>query len=223
MGGRLTKANPRDRPCRPCDGEAVGAGVDLVERDALDLVFKEAELTALLGSGGGKQRARLGQWAKADALLLVSLAKRADKEFLQIVISDCRMGLRLDVTVMPFSTSNLDRSADEIARLVEDVRKRFASGAKQAIGVPRFVSKNVVYRFDHLQAGYARLVQQALVAVPGVAREPNVSRSGRVPAITRRRGPNRQRHTVHSYDAGVCRRPRGTMERRHRGVGRATS
>ena len=143
--------------------------VEMVERDALDLVFKEAEVTGLLGSAAGSQRARLGQLVKADALLLLSFEVRGGARVLQTVISDCQMGLRLEVVSLPFGKGGIERIADEIVRLALETRKRFAGGVKQAIGVPRFVSKNFLHRFDYLQVGYAQVLQHALVSAPGVA------------------------------------------------------
>lgn len=62
-----------------------------------------------------------------------------------------------------------DRLVDHCARVVLDTRKRWQGGIRQIVGVPHFVSKNLRTDYDYLQSAYAILLQQSLLAQPGVA------------------------------------------------------
>ena len=72
-------------------------GLELVERERLDLAAKELEVAACFGSAAAGQRLRLGQWLKADGLLLLSIEQREQKKYVKVVISDCVYGARLRV------------------------------------------------------------------------------------------------------------------------------
>ena len=68
-----------------------------------------------------------------------------------------------------YSTALMTDSAKSIVRIVESVRTRFADGIRQMIGVTHFVSKNLTHDYDHLQAGFAYLVESELMRERGVA------------------------------------------------------
>ena len=81
--------------------------VELVEREQLAAVTREIELSKLLGADAAAQRLKVGQLAKADALVLLSLVEHDKKKFVKLVISDCRYGSRLRLDHFPFSTANV--------------------------------------------------------------------------------------------------------------------
>ena len=175
------------------------AGVELVEREQLASAIKEQELSAYFNSTAAPQRLKLGQLLEADVLILLSTkapdavvgsgaakpspgprpagARPTNKagtggsrdRSLRLVISDCVFGARLHVEYIPFETDALDAMATECVSAILQTRQRFASGVEHMIGVTHFLSKNLTYEYDHLQAGYAMLLENALRAFPGVA------------------------------------------------------
>lgn len=142
--------------------------LELVERDQLTAATRELEVSAYFGSQDAGRRLQLGRLLNADALLLLSLEGR-ERPSLKVVISDCRYGARLWIERLPFSLQQLLALTRKIAELVTDTRRRFSGGVEYLVGVPHFVSKNLVHDYDHLQAGYAHLLEAALLKYPGVA------------------------------------------------------
>lgn len=160
-------------------------GMDLVERQELAAVTAELELSAYLAPEVAGKRLELGRMLRADALILLSLEEREPQEapgrgsespdgkdkqrFVKLVISDCRYGARLRLEYLPWTAESQEALCDACVRLVDDTRRRFASGIRQLIGVTHLLSKNLVHDYDHLQTGYAHLLEAALVSFPGVA------------------------------------------------------
>ncbi len=144
-------------------------GIKLVERDRLRLVAKELTLSKMLGSSGLARRAGAGRILKADALILLTDETKDGKNFVRLVISDCRCGARLRVDYLPFVPEKIEPLAGKLLGLINETRSRFPSGIKHVFGVPHFVSRNLVHDYDHLQAGFANLLGNALASMPGVA------------------------------------------------------
>ncbi|MFM9961812.1 MAG: CsgG/HfaB family protein [Planctomycetaceae bacterium] len=149
--------------------QLTAANVELVEREQLDAVTREIELSKLLGADGAAQRLKVGQLTKADALILLSVVEHDKKKFVKLVISDCRYGSRLRLEHFPFAADRADKLADEIALATADTRKKFARGVERIVAVSPFLSKNLTHEFDHLQFGFAALLGQGLSERPGVA------------------------------------------------------
>lgn len=142
--------------------------ISLVEREKVAKVIEELKLSAATGATSAFDRVKLGRLVKADALVLVMLSNRGKKSYVNVVVSDCLYGVRLHTESLPYEAKSHERSARDVARIVEQTRRRFAGGIRQIIGIPHFLSKNL-YQYDHCQAGYANLVANVLIAVPGVA------------------------------------------------------
>lgn len=142
---------------------------DLVEREQLAAIVKEIELSKLLSPEGSSQRLKVGQLAKADALVLLSLIENDKKKFVKLVISDCRYGSRLRLEHFPFAADRADKLAGEIAQAAVETRTKFARGVERIVAVSPFLSKNLTHEFDHLQFGFAALLGQGLSERPGVA------------------------------------------------------
>jgi hypothetical protein len=144
-------------------------GVGLVERDLLRKVFDEIALTMMLGADQTENRRKAGALLKADMLVLLSVEKAEDEKNVKMVISDCSSGARLRIGWVPFDRSKLDNTCRGLIRIVSETLERFRDGVKQIIGVSYFVSKNLIHDYDHLQAGYASLLGNALSMLPGTA------------------------------------------------------
>ncbi len=90
------------------------SSVELVEREQLRLATKELELSAYFGAKAVSERLKLGQLLKADALLLLSLEERDKKQFVRLVIADCRYGARLGFEYLPFASEGADKTVEEL-------------------------------------------------------------------------------------------------------------
>ena len=142
---------------------------DLVEREQLAAITKEIELSKLLSPEGSSQRLQIGKLAKADALVLLSLVEHDKKQFVKLIISDCRYGSRLRLDHFPFAADRVDKLAVEIAQAAAETRTKFARGVEQIVAVSPFLSKNLTHEFDHLQFGFAALLGDALSQQSGIA------------------------------------------------------
>ena len=144
------------------------AGIKLVERERLDEALREFELNLLSRNEKASDRVRLGRLLGADALLLLSRVGGEAREFAQVAVSDCRHGARLRTEHFPYG-DDTGELVEKIAQMVGETRKHFASGVSRIVGISPFVSKSLVHNYDHLQAGFAHLLQDALASTPGVA------------------------------------------------------
>lgn len=142
--------------------------IELVERERLDAMVKELELSTLSGSAA-TGRLKLGQLLQADALLLLSLEEHENQEFARLVISDCLHGARLCTAPLPYEPDRVEEIAERAAAVVRRTQVRFSDGIRWMAAVPRFVSRDLDHRYDHLQVGYASLLEDTLRRVPGVA------------------------------------------------------
>lgn len=145
------------------------AGVELVERDMLKKVLDEVALSMMLEAGQSEKRRKAGTILKANMLVLLSLEELEDKTNVKIVISDSSNGARLRVEWVSFDELKLENTCRDLTKVVTDTLERFQGGVKQIIGVSHFVSRTLVHDYDHLQAGYAYLLENALSSSPGVA------------------------------------------------------
>ncbi|HLQ47170.1 MAG TPA: hypothetical protein VK137_20670, partial [Planctomycetaceae bacterium] len=143
--------------------------LELVEREQIAAITQELELSKLFSPEGSSQRLQVGQLAKADALVLLSLVEHDKKKFVKLVISDCRYGSRLRMDYFPFAADSVERQVQDVADAVEETRKQFARGVELIVAVSPFLSKNLTHEFDHLQFGFAALLGEGLSERPGVA------------------------------------------------------
>jgi hypothetical protein len=143
--------------------------IELVERAEHAAITRELELEAMLGSGEVSDRLKLGRLLKADALLMISRQVRDKKPVICVVIAECDYGTRLCLEYREDITDRGNELVRDIVGIVQATRRRFAGGIRQIVGVTHFVSKNLTHDFDYYQAGFAHLLESALIAPPGVA------------------------------------------------------
>ncbi len=144
--------------------------IELVERDRLDAALRELELAACFGPLDGPQRMRLGQLVRADVLVLLSVEQLQRQRTLRIVIAQCTTGVRLRQEAFAgFSEQRVDELAAQCVELVRQTRRHFADGVETVLAVSPFLSKNLTHDYDHLQAGWAALIEAACSRYPGVA------------------------------------------------------
>ncbi|MHC4733935.1 MAG: hypothetical protein ACYTDW_05670 [Planctomycetota bacterium] len=143
--------------------------VELVERDLLRKVMNEMALSMMLGADQAENRRKTGALLKADMLILLSQEKTEEQQVVRIVISECSNGARLRIAWIPSANDDLEKVCSDLVEIVGRTLEQFKTGVKQIIGVSHFISRNLVHDYDHLQAGYVYLLQNALSSSPGVA------------------------------------------------------
>ena len=143
--------------------------VELVERDLLGEVMEEVTLSMMLGAEQAQNRRQAGALLKADILVLLLPDKLEDRKTVRFIISDCPHGARLRSGWVLLDKDHIEDTCFELVKAVSETLARFRKGVEQIIGVSYFASNNLVHDYDHLQAGYANLLGNALSTVPGVA------------------------------------------------------
>ena len=113
--------------------------VELFEREQLDAITREIELSKLIGADGATQRLKVGQLVKADALVLLSVVENDEKKFVKLVISDCQYGSRLRLDHFPFTAESEERLVHDVVGSVEETRQRFAHGVERIVAVSPFL------------------------------------------------------------------------------------
>jgi hypothetical protein len=143
--------------------------VELVEREELQRVIAELELSQLHTAAESAGRLRLGSLVKADALVLLSMGNRDDKPFVRVVTCDCVSGARLAYEQFPYSAAWIDRLASDVAGVVSRTLSRFPVGVQRLLTVSPFLSKDFSHDFDHLQNACAAWLSEVLARQPGLA------------------------------------------------------
>ena len=145
------------------------ADVELVERDQLDLVTKELELSALAGPNDAAKRLILGRVLAADAIMLIDTATFNDQQFVKVVVSDTRNGVRLWIDYLPYSGNEFARVVELCGEVVPEVQRRFRQGVQHVLAISCFRIQGDHTDVLHLDCGLSYLFASALDWAPGVA------------------------------------------------------
>lgn len=143
--------------------------LELVERDEIDRLTRELELSRLLGAVDAADRLQPGQRVGADAMILLSRVTQNDIPVVRLVICDCVYGSRLLLEHFPQPGTDAALIADAAARAVAQTREWFRSGVESVMTVSPILSKNLTRDFDHFQHGFSALLGQALNHRPEIA------------------------------------------------------
>ena len=141
-------------------------GLAFVERVDIEKVLAEKRLGALFGPEAGRGRAELGGLLKADILFLVR-GSEAPKPHVDLVACETRGGLRLCNESVPL-TEGLAAVSERVEALARRAIAKRGEAIRGIVAVSPFVSNDLGYEFDHLKAGYARVIEQALLGREGV-------------------------------------------------------
>ncbi len=144
--------------------------VELVEREQIQAVFKEIELSKFFGADGARNRLRAGPLLKAGGLLLLELEQPIGQpKRLRTLISETKYGARLHAGFHAWPPEDPGTLAKELAGVVVETQRRFPNGIERIVGVGPFLSKNLLHNFDYLQFAFSTLLGQGLSEYPGVA------------------------------------------------------
>jgi len=145
------------------------SGIELVEREQIDLVARELELVALARPDNAAKRLVLGRFLSADAILLIDVERFNDRHFLEVIISDTRHGARLWIDYLDYSPDGLAKSADKCRRAVIEIRQRFPRGIQHVFALPDFQVREDGRESIQLRCGLSYLLAGAIRWVPGIA------------------------------------------------------
>lgn len=144
--------------------------LELVEREQLQLILAEIELSQLAAAEGVRLRLKVGPEFKAERLIILTLEKSAaQSRYLKVVICETRQGTRLQIHRRAWPPDDPQALAKDLALAITETRRRFPDGVQQIIGVGPFLSKNLLHDYDYLQRGYATLLMESLLETPGLA------------------------------------------------------
>ena len=138
----------------------------LVERERIKDILKEQKLAMFFGAESVRERIKFGRLLGADLLLLVSFHE-APMPHLRIVISETKQGLRIRNAQLFVSDSPGD-DVDGIQKELELALKKLAESIEVICAVPSFINQDLSRKYEHLQSGYARMIQTMLLQMPGI-------------------------------------------------------
>jgi hypothetical protein len=144
--------------------------LELVERESLPAVTGELQLQALVQADHVSQRLQLGKTLRANALMVLSFARKAGQQQLRVVVCDADLGVRLwQGSFAQDDNSDIEKLVQRCAATVDEVRQRFAGGVRSIIAVPTFLSEDFALRYEYLQAHCSNLLRNSLMTHAGVA------------------------------------------------------
>ncbi|MGD8453801.1 MAG: hypothetical protein PVJ57_18460 [Phycisphaerae bacterium] len=143
--------------------------IQLVERSAVAEATRELALATVLEADGAGQRLKLGRLLGADALLLLSRELRDDERLLRIVVSDARIGARIWTECLTYEPGVPEPVVATLSERVAELRNRYPEGLSRIVGVPAFVSRNLVHDYDRLQDDLANVLAAGIGAFAGTA------------------------------------------------------
>lgn len=144
--------------------------LELVERDQLQAVMSELQLSAIVRADQVSSRLQLGRTLKANALMVLSFERSDEKQLLRVVVCDADLGVRLwEGRFVYRGKDDIEQLIQRCATTVDEVRQRFAGGVQHIIAVPAFLSEDFEHRFDYLQTRCSDLLSSSLTAHAGVA------------------------------------------------------
>ncbi len=144
-------------------------GIELVERDQLDLVLAELELSELQSPGGGEDRQRLGVLAGAQRLLLLDGKDWNGSGDVGVQVIDTYSGVNLFRGQVKLEKDSADAAAERMATLARDLEQKYADGIRAVVGIPYFLSKTANKGNASLQEEFPNLLASAVRNLPGVA------------------------------------------------------
>lgn len=138
-----------------------------LERSEIDQILAEQELQAAFGATEGANRMALGKLLKADILILMQTGVKNDERYAEVVVAETSGGLRLAARPVLLSP-DLEADAAALEQVVDEALGKYGESITEVYAVPPFVSHDLTYEHEHLKAAYAEVLQQALLARPGV-------------------------------------------------------
>lgn len=138
-----------------------------LEREEIDRVLAERELQAAFGAEGVSTRISLGKIFKADVLVLARVGGRQQQRFAELVLAETGGGMRILSRRIPL-TNDAAGDAAKLCKLVALGLVKYGETIREVYAVSPFLSEDLGYQHDYLRSAYARLLEEMLLAQPGV-------------------------------------------------------
>ena len=147
-----------------------------LERGEIDRILAEQKLDAAFAARAVKSRVALGRLLKADLLVLVQIqpAEPATEPSaeppagrIDLVVAETAGGMRILAQAVPQTNDPAADARKALAPIASALRK-YAETIREVYAVPPFLSRDLGHQNDHLMSAYAKLVEQVLLAQPGV-------------------------------------------------------
>lgn len=138
-----------------------------LERSEIDRILAEKELQAAFGPAEGGNRASFGQILKADVLVLVRDIVQNKKQAAELVVAESNGGMRLLAQTVPL-TDDAEADAAQLEELVAAGLAKHGEAIREIYAVPPFVNNDLGRGHDHLKEAYAKVLEQAILAEPGM-------------------------------------------------------
>lgn len=148
-------------------------GLRVVNRSEFKAIIDEQVLAAALSAEGTEARLKLGKLLKADLLALIgerrSTEKDKDTVAVELSVPETRHGLRLIMDMSVWRPEEAEKIAARFAGGITRARDLTREAQLQVFAVSPFESKDIVLDYQGRRRGYARLLEEYLMGMPGVA------------------------------------------------------
>jgi hypothetical protein len=141
-----------------------------VERVHVDKVLAELEVQSVFSPEGGRKRVGLGKLLKAGVLVMLRAGEYPDDKKLkhvQIVVCETRYGLRLANAAVPL-TGESDSQVTAMEAVIDGAFAKLSEKITDVCAVPPFLNNDLDFKYDHLKAAYARLLENHLLQRKGI-------------------------------------------------------
>ena len=144
----------------------------LVDRTQIDRLRRELDLAAFCSPGAVGERLALGRALGADMLVILRtregfetmLPSQAGSQ-IQVVIVDCRHGVRLADRLFDHSPASLKTL---VPRMIRETCEKYAGGVTQILGLTPLVPEGDQGHIEQLHTGLPNLLTKVLIEQSGV-------------------------------------------------------
>lgn len=138
-----------------------------LERAEIDRVLAERRLQEAFGADAVSKRISLGRMLKADVLVLARVGGGEQPPFVELVLAETGGGMRI-LSRRIALTNDAEADAAKLCELVAVGLKKYGETIGEVYAVSPFLSQDLGYEHDHLRSAYAKLIEEMLLAQPGV-------------------------------------------------------
>ncbi|MGD0463709.1 MAG: tetratricopeptide repeat protein [Tepidisphaeraceae bacterium] len=140
--------------------------ISLVERSQLEQVINEQELQDCFAPEAVSQRAALGKLVHADILVLLR-SRPLPHARIETIVCETHEGLRLLAQSLP-EANHPEQDASLIQASVAQSIEKGQQKVSAIVAVPPLICQDLSYEFAYLGPAYSRLLENSLLARPGV-------------------------------------------------------
>ncbi len=144
---------------------AAGSKIELVERQQIDKLVREQELSAAFGADAVGARVALGKLLQADLLVFVR-AEPGSPPQASVAIAESHQGLRLVRGLV--SLADAQAAANEVEKLAEAALEKLSAKKRELFAVPPFACNDLGFSYGYLKTAYPKLIEGWLIRQPGV-------------------------------------------------------